>query len=151
MRQPNEAQHPLVPILVEILRAEAPGARPKPIAQAEVVRLLRLRQETLEAKDAAAKWEAALAAEEDRLKAALQAGATMEPGRYVLTLETETTWRSVPWKKVVEEHLGKPFAERILADTPPGERLTLRVLREVPGDGDAPGRGRGRGSQQDGR
>lgn len=146
-----ETLHPLVPILTEILRGAVPGARPSRITQGEITRLLRLRQETLEAKDAAAKWEAALAAEEVRLKAALQAGATVERGRYRLTLETETTWRSVPWKKVVEEHLGKPFAEKVLADTPPGEREVLRVLQEVPVDGDAPGRGRGRGSQQDGR
>lgn len=147
MSKPNAP----APLEDALLRQDGPGDRPTAITQAEVERLLVLRQEAQETQAVAAKQAAELAAEEDRLKALLQAGAPVERGPYLVDLVTELTGRSVAWRGVVEKELGKAFAEKVLADTTPGQRLTLRVLREVPGDGAAPGRGRGRGSQQDGR
>ena len=117
---------------------KAEKARGEEVLQAEVERLLILRQQALEARTAAAKRQAELAAEEERLKAALKAGATMEPGPYLLLLATEPTARSVAWRQVVEEHLGRGFAEQVLAGTPPGAREVLKILQEVKVDGRPP-------------
>lgn len=123
------------------------------IGQAEIERLLMLRQQAQEARADAAKRGAELAADEERLKAALEAGADTEPGPFVLLLTTESTARSVPWRQVVEQHLGRAFAEQVLAATPPGERQVLKVLREVKAAGQLPmaGGAPGRGFEENGR
>ena len=54
-----------------------------------------------------------------------------------MLIATESTGRSVAWRKVVEEHLGKPFAEQVLAATLPREEPVLKVLHEVTVDGAA--------------
>ncbi len=101
------------------------------ITQAEVERLLVLREEALDARATAAKKQGELETEEQRLIGVLDAGAAVEPGRYFALVITKTTNRSVAWRKVVEAHLGKPFAEKILADTAPGEERVLKVVQEV--------------------
>lgn len=116
------------------------GAReekPRRIGQGEVERLLVLREQAREARAMAVKMEKELREEEDRLTTILQAGGQVEFGPYFLVAVRESTGRSVAWRKVVEEHLGKSFAERVLAATPPGERPVLKVLREVTVDGAA--------------
>ena len=107
------------------------------ITQQEVEALIVMRQEARERRTAANKKQAELEAEEERLVAALQAGAPLEPGPYFLLIATESTGRSVAWRKVVEEHLGKPFAEQVLAATTPREEPVLKVLHEVTVDGAA--------------
>lgn len=124
------------------MRDGRPRGIPEQITQAEIEGLLILRQEAHEAHIAATKKQAELEAEEKRMMAALHAGTGMEPGPFMLVITTETTARSVPWRQVVEQHLGKAFAEQVLAATEPGKRLTLRVLRDVPVDGAAAARGR---------
>ncbi len=101
------------------------------ISQQEIEGLLALRERANEARTAAIKKQAELEAEEDRLLTALQAGALMEPGLYFLLVATETAGRSVAWRKVVEQHLGKAFAEKVLANTPPGAKQVLKVVQEV--------------------
>ncbi len=101
------------------------------ITQQEIERILVLRQQAQEARTAATKKVKELETEEKRLMTALEAGAQVKPGPYFLLLTKETTGRSVSWRKVVEEHLGKPFTEKTLADTPPGEERVLRVVQEV--------------------
>ncbi len=101
------------------------------IAQQEIERLLVLRTEAQEARTAATKKQSELEAEEERLVAALQAGTPVEPGACFLLLVTESTGRSVAWRKIVEEHLGKPFAEQVLAATPLREERVLKIVQEV--------------------
>ncbi len=101
------------------------------ITQQEIERILVLRQQAQEASTAARKKQMEVVAEEKRLMTALEAGVQVKPGPYFLLLTKETACRSVSWRKVVEDHLGKPFAEKVLADTPPGEERVLRVVQEV--------------------
>lgn len=101
------------------------------ITQQEIERLLVLRTEAREARTAASKKQEELEAEVERLIAALQAGTPVEPGSYFLLTTMESTGRSVGWRKVVEEHLGKPFAEQVLATTPPREERVLKIVQEV--------------------
>ncbi len=101
------------------------------IAQAEIEHLVALREQAKEARAAANKKQAELETQEERLMTALQAGTPVESGAYFLLVTTEQIGRSVAWRGVVERELGKPFAEKTLADTPPGERTVLKVLHEV--------------------
>ncbi len=101
------------------------------ITQQEIEHLLVLREQAQEARTAANKKQAELQAEEERLMAALLAGTPVEPGHYLLLITTESKGRSVAWREVVEEHLGKAFAEKILADTAVGEEPVLKVVQEV--------------------
>ncbi len=108
------------------------------ITQQEIERILVLRQQAQEARTAVTKKVKELETEEKRLMTALEAGAQVKPGAYYVLLTKETTGRSVSWRKVVEEHLGKPFAEKVLADTPPGEERVLRVVQEVKAGAEVP-------------
>ncbi|MHC4278282.1 MAG: hypothetical protein ACYSTI_13335 [Planctomycetota bacterium] len=90
-----------------------------------------LRTEAQEARTAAIKKQAELETEEAQMMAALQAGALVEPGSYLLLVTTEPRSRSVAWRKVCEQHLGKAFAEQVLASTLPAEEQVLKVVQEV--------------------
>ncbi len=107
------------------------------IAQAEIEHVVALREQAREARAAANKKQVELEAEEERLITALQAGTPVESGAYFLLVRTEQIGRSVAWRGVVERELGKPFAEKTLADISPGERTVLKVLHEVTVDGAA--------------
>jgi len=102
------------------------------IAQAEIQHVVALREQAKEARAAANKKQAELEAEEERLIAALQAGTPVESGAYFLLATTEQTGRIVAWRGVVERELGRPFAEKTLADTPPGRHeFSLGVTNGV--------------------
>ena len=105
------------------------------VTQQQIEGLLVLREQAQEASTAARKKQMEVGAEEKRLMTALEAGAQVKPGAYFLLLTKETTGRSVAWRKVVERELGKAFAEKVLADTPPGEEQVLRVAQEVKAGG----------------
>lgn len=113
----------------------SPGGILRRIGQAEIEQLLILRQQAQEVRSAAGKKQGELEAEEERLMAALKSGAQVQPGPFMLLVATVPTARSVKWRSVVEQHIGKAFAEQILAATPPGERQVLKVLQEIVTDG----------------
>lgn len=72
------------------------------------------------------KLNAKLGPEKDALKAALEAGAEIEPGAHHAHLKV-TERRSVPWKEIVERELGEAYAERVMAATKPGKAVSLVV------------------------
>ena len=112
---------------------ERPKSILNQITQREIEHLLVLRQQTEEAHVVANKRKAELEAEEGRLIEGLMGGARVEPGSHFLLITTESTGRSVAWRRVVERELGKAFAEMELAKTPSCGRTVLKVLEEVAG------------------
>lgn len=101
------------------------------IKQQQIEHLLVLREQVQEARTLSQKLLTELEGEEERLMAALQSGTPVEPGRYFLLIATEPKGRSVAWRRIVEENLGRSFAEKVLADTAPGEEQVLKVVQEV--------------------
>lgn len=117
------------------MRQEYPGSIPTCITQAQIENLLVLRQEAEEARTAANKKQAEVDAEEARLMEALNTGVKVEAGAYMLVITTEPMARSVKWRTIVQQNLGRAFVEQVLAATPPGERQVLKVLQEIVTDG----------------
>ena len=65
------------------------------------------------------------------LKAAVDAGAKSVPGRFILSVEMKEGKRSVSWKAVVEEYLGKNFAKEILEQAPKGPPKPVLVITDT--------------------
>jgi hypothetical protein len=89
------------------------------IPQQELARILELRQEI-------ALLEAEAEAQQNAVRAQLEAGASVEPGLLRAFLKT-TERRSVQWKAVCERELGEEYARRVLAATKPDTFTNLVV------------------------
>lgn len=96
-----------------------PVVHPQHISQNELGHILEMRRQR-EALDEQIKES------EISIRAALEAGATVEGGLFRAFLKT-TERRSVAWKAIVERELGEGYANRVLAATKPDKFTTLVV------------------------
>lgn len=91
----------------------------EPVTQSALVRILELRQEI-------ALLESEAEAQQNVVRAQIEAGAPVEPGLLRAFLKT-TERRSVQWKVVCERELGEEYARRVLAATKPDTFTNLVV------------------------
>jgi hypothetical protein len=96
-----------------------PKLSPKAIMQADLSRILSMRQQ-IEA------IEEQLNEAETSVRVALESGADVEAGLFRASLKT-TERRNVAWKSVVERELGEDYSRRVLAATKPDSYTTLVV------------------------